>query len=87
MIERCRQALASPAAEDSDGTAVALKKTTPRILIGARGNFNGVERSDQNSERLDLDFAEFHDALVVRHAAGVLDPKTVLESNPALCKL
>jgi hypothetical protein len=86
MTERSKQALASPAAEDWDDTAVAFKKN-PRILIGARGNFNGVERSDQNSERLDLDFAEFHDALVVRHAAGVLDPKTVLESNPALCKL
>ena len=38
-------------------------------------------------ERLDLDFTEFHDTLVVRHAVGVLDAKTVLEGDLSVRKL
>src|ERR1700731_2152556 len=46
-----------------------------------------VERSDQDSERLDLDFAELDDTLVVQHAVGVLDAKAVLEGDPSVRKL
>src|SRR5580698_657374 len=39
------------------------------------------------SERLDLDFAEFNDALVVRYAARVLHTEAVLDGNLSVCKL
>src|SRR5581483_1838072 len=38
-------------------------------------------------ERLDLDFAEFHDALVVRHAVRILDAKTVLKGDMSVGQL
>src|SRR5579871_1327542 len=45
------------------------------------------QKIGSNSERLDLDLAELHDALVVRHAIGILDAKTVLKRNAPARKL
>src|ERR1700733_15016962 len=63
-----------------------VQEITPRIDL-TRGAVQRIKRSGQSSERLDLDLAEFDHALVVRHAVGVLDTETVLDSDLSVREL